>query len=302
MKTISRLPLNSLRTFEAVARLGSMARAAEDLNVQPSAVSMQIKSLTDYVGVPLFTRSGRHLALTPQGQALLPSVASGLGRIEDAIASLRNARRNQPFTLSVLPSFLHLWLLPRLPRFEKSHPSFRMRIVASRDLVDPARGDVDAAIRLGAGKWPGARVEKLMDEGLVPVCSPALRRRVGWLQPGELPRSTPLLQSEVDPWTRWSDDAVHARRRPVAIDDAVAVVSAAQQGLGVALVRTSLAQEAIANGRLVAVGQPIAYRWSYYWVTSALSAGDVRHARVLDWLRSEMSGAAATGGARRNNP
>lgn len=298
MKSIARLPLNSLRTFEAVARLGSMARAAQALNVQPSAVSMQIKSLTEYVGVPLLVRVGRRVELTPHGQALLPSVASGLGRIEEAVASLRNTRRQQPFTLSVLPAFLHLWLLPRLGRFEKAYPSFRMRVVASRELVDPTRGDADAAIRLGTGKWARVQAEKLMDEGLVPVCSPALRRQVGWLGPGELPRHVPLLQSELDPWTRWSEQAIHGRQRAIAIDDVVAVVSAAQQGQGVALVRTSLARDALEQGRLVAVGHPIPYRWSYYWVTSPLASGDARHARVLGWLRGEMTPGPASAGGR----
>lgn len=297
MKAISRLPLNSLRVFEAVARLGSMARAAEALNVQPSAVSMQLKNLTDFVGLPLMARAGRRLELTPHGEALRSSVVSGLGGIEDTIVSLRRAAASQPFTISVLPAFLHLWLLPRLERFEAAHPSFRMRVIASRELVNPGRGEADAAIRLGAGKWAGLKARKLMNEGLVPVCSPALRKKVGRLEPGEMPRTVPLLQSAVDPWTRWSAEARQGGQRSVAVDDAIAVVNAAQQGKGVALVRTALAQDAIREGKLVAVGQPVDYRWSYYWVTAPRSAPDERQQLVYRWLKAEAEAARPPGEA-----
>lgn len=289
MKARSRLPLNSLRAFEAVARYGSMAQAAEALNVQPSAVSMQIKNLSEFVGLPLLTRHGRKLELTSYGQTLLPSVVSGLCRIEDAIAELQRTRRTQPFTVSVLPAFLHLWLLPRLPSFEVAHPAFRMRVLASRELVDPSRGDADAAIRLGLGRWPGLKAQKLMGEGLVPVCSPRLRKLVGSLAPGELPHGVPLLQSAMAPWTRWSPRADQGRQRSVAVDDAMAVVEAAQQGKGVALARTTLVHDAIVQGKLVAVGKPIDYGRSYYWVTAAQSRANERHAQVLNWLRAEVA-------------
>src|SRR5512146_3279803 len=133
VKAISRLPLNSLRVCEAVARLKSMSRAAEALNVQPSAVSMQMKNLTAYIGLPLVVSAGRGLELTKHGESLLPSVLSGLGQIEERILAMRRTARAQPFTLSVLPGFLHLWLHPRLARFEAAHPQFKLRIVASRE-------------------------------------------------------------------------------------------------------------------------------------------------------------------------
>lgn len=289
MKAISRLPLNALRVFEAVARLGSMARAAEALSVQPSAVSMQLKNLTDFVGLPLLVRAGHRIELTPHGAALLPSVVAGLGGIEDAVTALRRSADARPFTLSVLPAFLHLWLLPRLARFEESEPTFKMRVIAGRELTDLARGEADAAIRLGDGKWPHLRARKLMPETLVPVCSPALRRKVGQLAPGDVPAGVPLLQSAIDPWTRWSPDAKCGKPWSVAVEDAVAVVRAAERGRGVALVRGSLAQDAITAGSLVAVGKPLAYRWSYYWVTPANPAQDERQLRFLKWLRTQIA-------------
>jgi LysR family glycine cleavage system transcriptional activator len=286
MKAVSRLPLNALRVFEAVARTGSMARAAELLSVQPSAVSMQIKNLTDYVGLPLVARVGKRVELTPHGQALLAPVLSGLGQIEEAVHALRRSAAERPFTVSVLPAFLHLWLLPRLPEFQALYPQFDLRVVVGRELVDPAQGEVDAAVRLGAGRWPGVHAQKLMDEELVPVCAPSLRRKVGSLAPGELPRGVPLLQTSVDPWTQWSPAAAKARVPAVAVDDAVAVVQAAKQGKGVALVRTTLVQSALAAGELVAVGRAIPYRWSYYWVCLAARRHDPQQRILFDWLRT----------------
>lgn len=293
MKARPRLPLNSLRVFEAVARFGSMARAAEALCVQPSAVSMQMKILADFVGLPLVTRVGKRVELTSHGQRLFPAVLSGLGQIDDAIASLRLAAGERPFTLSVLPAFLHLWLLPRMAAFEAEHPSFRMRILSSRELVDPARGEADAAVRLGAGRWEGLQARKLMDEGLVPVCAPSMHPRVGRLRPGSMPKGVAVLQGAVDPWTRWSADAAEAEQPRIAVDDAMAVVKAAEQGRGVALVRTRLAEAAIREGRLVALAAPIAYRWSYYWVAGRAAAADRRHELVFRWLRDQAASAGS---------
>ena len=292
MEVIPRLPLNSLRVFEAVARFGSMARAAAALNVQPSAVSMQMKNLAEFVGLPLIAKVGKRVELTSHGQALFPSVLAGLGQIEDTIASLRRAAREQPFTLSVLPAFLHLWLLPRIAAFEAEHPSFRMRILSSRELVDPARGEADAAVRLGAGTWAGLQAKKLMDEGLVPVCAPSLRKRVGRLARGGVPKGVPLLHSAVDPWTRWSTEADKGQQPLIAIDDAIAVVKAAEQGRGVALARTSLVEAAVREGRLVALGAPVAYRWSYYWVTTRAAAQDQRHELMFRWLKAQARSGA----------
>src|SRR5579862_6078099 len=128
MKTFPRLPMNALRVFESVARHGSMAKAAEALNVQPSAVSMQMKNLARHIGTDLVARHGRRLELTPAGTTLLRAVLAGLGQIDEAVQALRKSARGGPFTLSVLPSYLHGWLMSRLPAFEAAHPAFRLQL------------------------------------------------------------------------------------------------------------------------------------------------------------------------------
>jgi LysR family transcriptional regulator, glycine cleavage system transcriptional activator len=286
-KAVARLPLNALRVFEAVARLKSMTRAAEALNVQRSAVSMQMKNLGEYIGVPLVVKAGRTVELTVHGETLLPSVLSGLAQIEETIVALRRAARGQPFTLSVLPAFLHLWLHPRLPGLEAAHPSLRLRIVSSRDLVDLSRGEADAAIRLGPGEWPGVASRKLMDEGLVPVCTPQLAKRVGRLLPGRMPQGAPLLETTIDPWSHWSPAARRGEAPSITADDAISTVRAAEEGKGVALLRTSLVESALKDGRLTALAEPIEYRWRYYWVTTKASAASPGHRLLYEWFRSQ---------------
>ena len=284
MKTISRLPLNALRAFEAVARLGSMARAAEALNVQPSAVSMQIKNLSEYIGVPLVAVRGRALNLTPEGQALYPAVLSGLSQIEASVASLRSGVKGRPCIVSVLPSFLHCWLLPRIADLYALTPPVAIEIQASLSLVDIRRGDADAAIRLGAGEWKGLRSVKLMDEYLVPVCAPALQARVGFVRRGTLPTGAPLLATSRDGWSRWDARAARTVNARISVDDPVAIIREAELEKGVALARLSLASESLKIGRLVPVGPCIPYPYSYYWVDGGTGRRVGSAARIRDWL------------------
>jgi LysR family transcriptional regulator, glycine cleavage system transcriptional activator len=289
MKTISRLPLNALRVFEAVAQSGSMVRASEALNVQPSAVSMQIKNLNEYVGVALFQSRGRRLELTAAGLQLLPAVRSGLSEIETKIRSLQSAWSTRPFTLSVLPSFLHCWLLQRLPVFEEQHPDFRLQILTSRELVDLSKGSADAAVRLGSGNWPNLSSVKLMNEKLVPVATPKLARQVGLFTRGTIPVKAKLLHSSVDPWSLWAGGPIPEVRRRLQIDDSFALLTAAEDGQGVALVRESLCERAFNTGRLVKLGEAINYRYASYFVQAKSSGIEQRGNILLGWLKAQIT-------------
>jgi LysR family glycine cleavage system transcriptional activator len=286
MKATPRLPLNSLRVFEAVGRLGSMSKAAEALNVQPSAVSMQVKNLAEYVGLPLVVKVGRRVELTRDGELLLRSVLAGLRQIETAIAGLRRTARERPFVLSTTPAVLHLWLAPRLAEFEAANPDFRMRIVSSRELVDPTRGEIDAALRLGPGRWPGVKARRLMGDSLVPACAPSLAKRVGHLRHGAIPKGVALLASTLDPWTLWSAHGLRGMTPSIQLDDAMSLVRAAEEGRGVALVRTLIIEDALKAKRLVAIGDPIPYRFSYYFVTPRSGVRDERAELFYRWLKA----------------
>ena len=163
-KAFDRLPLGALRVFEAVASRLSFSAAADALNVTPAAVSQQIKSLEDYLQVPLFRRNGRRVEVTDEGLELLPGVRSGLDQLEAALQHIRQHQRGGPLQVSLLASFLQMWLLPRIRAFRRKSPDVHLRFHTSRELVDFARAPIHVALRFGRGDYPNLHVEKLLDE------------------------------------------------------------------------------------------------------------------------------------------
>src|SRR5689334_2880721 len=174
-----RLPLASLRVFVATAEHLSFSRAANSLGVSIGAVSMQIRALEEYLRAPLFRRRGRIVQLTSEGERLLPKVRDSLAQLEHAIEEARADGRAGPLMVSMLSSFLQQWLLPRLPDFNERHPNIDLQLHTSGSLVDFLRSGVQAAIRFGTGQWPMLYAQKLLDEWLVPVCSPKLFAKHG---------------------------------------------------------------------------------------------------------------------------
>ncbi len=263
------LPLNALRTFEAVASRLSFSKGADALNVSPAAVSSQIRSLEDRIGQPLFHRHGRNITLTVAGQTLLPGVARGLAELSQAIRSLEEDRAGGVLNVSMMPSFLQKWLTPRLADFYRTHNDIDLRINADIDLVDFSESGFHASIRFGRGNWPGLTVSKLLDEWMLPVCSPEMFESVGPIEStAELTNHT-LLQGEDEPWETWyrglGGSLVH--RRGPRFNDSVSIVVAAEQGLGIGLVRWSLAAAELASGRLVSCFKyAVKSDFAYYFV------------------------------------
>src|ERR1041385_9177390 len=170
-----RLPsLNGLRAFEAAARHLSFTQAASELNVTQTAISHQIRRLEEELGLRLFIRKNRALALTPQARDSLPGVRAAFTDLRLATDRLLRKGDDNVLTVSTLASLAAKWLLPRLTAFQEAHPGIDVRITTSTALVDFRGGDVDAAIRYGRGQWPGVRADWLMADELFPVCSPAL--------------------------------------------------------------------------------------------------------------------------------
>src|SRR5438045_5962001 len=172
---IGRLPsLNGLRAFEAAARHLSFTQAASELNVTQTAISHQIKRLEQELGIRLFVRQNRALALTPEAKDYLPGVRAAFNDLRLATDRVLRKDNDHVLTVSTLASLAAKWLLPRLSAFQEAHPDIDVRITTSTSLVDFKSGDVDAAIRYGRGHWPGLRADWLMADELFPVCSPAL--------------------------------------------------------------------------------------------------------------------------------
>lgn len=283
-----KLPLNALRAFEAVAAHLSFTAAAHALDVTTAAISSHIKSLEEFLETPLFVRHSRSVRLTPQGARLLPGVQRGFGELSRAVEQLRLDRTSGLLNISLLGSFLQKWLLPRLGDFYQSYPDIDLRFNASRELVDFMQTDFHAAVRYGSGDWPGLHAEKMLDDWVFPVASPGLLEKLGPIDTlGDL-NKYPLLHSAGEPWVDWlrrvGGDTTRAERGPV-LDDAVSVLTAAEQGHGLALARWSLVAGDLSSGRLVRPSaQSVRQLNSYYFVAPAHNFELPKVMRFRDWL------------------
>src|SRR5690242_16580206 len=255
----ARLPsLNGLRAFEAAARHLSFTQAASELNVTQTAISHQIKRLEEELGVRLFIRQNRSLALTAEAQDYLPGIRAAFNDLRLATDRLLRKDDDNVLTVSTLASLAAKWLLPRLTAFQEAHLGIDVRITTSTSLVDFQRDKVDAAIRYGRGQWPGLRADWLMADELFPVCSPALLKGDKPLRcPEDLARYTLLHSSGGydDDWRLWLTAAGLpsdiSKQRGLTFDLIFMTVQAAIDGIGVAMGRTSYVRDDIAKGRLV---------------------------------------------------
>lgn len=289
MAETTKLPLNALRVFEAVARRLSFTEAAEALEVTPAAVSSQIKLLEDYLETPLFHRHSRLVRLTPQGAQLLPGIERGFDELSRAIDQLRRHRTSGQLNISVLGSFLQKWLLPRLGDFHEKHSEIDIRFNVSRQLVDFGSSDFHAAVRYGSGEWPRLQAERMLDDWIFPVGSPGLVEKFGPIQTvGDL-HKYPLLHSQHEPWSDWlrrlGGDTTRLEHGPV-VEDATALLAAAEKGQGLALARWSLVADDLAAGRLRrASPQSVHQRAAYYFVAPPEYYAIPKVIRFRDWLR-----------------
>ena len=206
------------------------------------------------MGQRLFRRNGRQVHLTGEGAALLPRVQRALEDLERAVDDVRLDRLAGPLRVTTLTSFLQMWLLPRMVRFRAAHPEIDLHVHTSADMVDFVQEDFHLAIRFGMGNWPNLRAEKLLDEWLLPVCTPDLHASHGPVRTADDLKRYPLVHSVSEPWTAWlfdgRADPYAGGVRGAVFEDSESVVRMAVQGAGLALVRWSLAADEIHCGTL----------------------------------------------------
>src|SRR3569623_476693 len=171
------LPLNALRAFEASARHLSFTRAGLELCVSQAAISHHIKSLETRLGVTLFRRLPRGLALTAEGEALVPALTEGIDRIGATLELFASGRYREVLTLGVVGTFAAGWLLPRRPGFERDHPGIDLRLMTNNNRVALAGDGLDCAIRFGDGAWHATEAILIVRAPLTPLCAPAVARR-----------------------------------------------------------------------------------------------------------------------------
>ncbi len=291
---MARLPtLNALRAFEAAGRHLSFTRAAEELHVTQAAISHQIKSLEEQLGIRMFRRGPRGLLLTDAGQSYLPEVREAFQRLNAATDRLLEDDARGAITVSVLPSFAARWLVPRLTRFREAHPDIEVRVSADDRLADFDRDDVDVAIRYGRGDYPGLQADRFLTEELFPVCSPELLTRTALERPEDLCSHTLLHDDMRMDWSMWllaaGVEGVDPRRGP-SFNDSSMVLQAAVDGQGVALGRSALALDDLAAGRLV---RPFEFslpaEYAYYILCPERTANRPNIKTFREWLLAQSA-------------
>ena len=300
MDTRRRLPpLNALRAFEAAARHLNFSRAADELSVTPGAVSQQIQNLEDYVGASLFRRTPRGLLLTDAAQTALPALREAFDRLAEAASLLTAAVDGRRLTLTAAPSFAAKWLVPRLGRFEAAHPMVDVWLSADMELVDFAAGEIDLAIRYGAGPYPGLEAIRLMSETVVPVISPALMAANPLNEPADLKGHVLLHDGSPDAddscpdWQMWLAarglKGVDGARGP-RFNQSSLVIEAALGGRGVALAKRTLAQDDLDAGRLIVPMQITTSVDFAYYVVHPKAKGRLAQVKAfVAWITAEAA-------------
>lgn len=291
---VSRLPLNALRAFEASARLGSFTRAGLELRVTQTAISHQVKALEETLGVTLFKRLQRGLALTDEGHALLPVLTDAFRRMSATLSQFEDGNFREIMTIGVVGTFAIGWLMPRLKTFREQHPHVDLRLKTNNNRADILLDGLDFFIRFGDGAWHGTEATHLMDAPLSPVCMPAIAARLR--RPADLANEELLRSYRVDEWLLWFKSAgiEPLGVRGWVFDSSRALVEAAVQGAGVALVPVAMFAREIAERRVV---QPFNITTSAgsYWLTHLKTRTETPAMSAFrKWLLAEISASAAS--------
>ncbi len=296
--------LNSLRAFEVSARHLSFSKAAEELHVTPAAVSQQVKVLEDHLGVVLFHRLNRGLALTSAGMAGLPQLQQAFCALQKGVEKMRGSREAELLAVQSAPSFAAKWLLARMPGFAVDHPDIDLRLAGSLDHVDSEsnrltvrerfrNGEITVGIRFGRGDYPGCRADRLFGVSAMLLCSPSLMAgKHPLLSPQDLKFHT-LLHDDTPwegrpDWKTWMAAAgvtdMDVKRGPHFIPVQL-VHQAAMEGQGVALCIDVLAADDIAAGRLVSpFGIRVPVSGAYFLVCLEESSEEPTVVAFRDWM------------------
>jgi LysR family glycine cleavage system transcriptional activator len=297
-------PLNAVRAFEAAARRGNFNQAAEELNVTPSAISHQVRTLEEFFGAKLFRRSGRNVELTEKSRDFLRSVTQALDQINAASQRMMRRPEGNLLNIAVAPTFATGWLVPRMSEFQVDHPELEIRMCTTMSFAAFDDSDIDLAINYSAGEFPdGLENVRIMAEHCVPVCSPQYMRDHGPLStPGDI-RNCTLLHAlpRIGQWHNWLEVAgvtgVDAERGPKFQTTPLAL-EAAKSGLGVAISNREFVEGHIRQGSLVAPFQvEVPSESGYYLVYPQEHANDPKIEAFRDWLLATLADEQSAGEA-----
>ncbi len=293
-------PFVSVRVFEAAARSGSFARAADELGITAGAVSQHIRILEEFAGQPLFRRLGRGVELTEAGQAAFAHASGAMAEMMQAGRAMRASLRGRRVSISTAPSFASKWLIPRLSKFQETYPDIEVRMSADMGLVDFATTDIDLAVRYGPGGYEGLHCERLMSESVVVVASPKLFEGNASVTSAADLTGFPLIHDDAperDPscptWPMWfaargerRDDA----ERGLRFNHSGLALEAAVAGKGLVLAKRQLALRDITDGNLVALldetHSPVGFAYWLVWPRGRRF--EPSQNAFLTWLREQV--------------
>lgn len=297
------IALGHLRAFEAVARHLNFRAAADELSLTQSAVSRQIQSLEEDVGLPLFLRHTRAVELTDAGAQLLRAVLPSLERMDSAVRLIRRGAGRKSVTISTWASFASMWLIPRLEDFQNAHPDIDIRIDASDVTVDMETTDVDVAVRYAQPAQVPAHAIRLFGEQLTPVASP-------WLLKSSQPLKTAkdivhfgLIETSYShrtpnlewlTWRRWLDTHDFKTMEPkrwLYFNYAHQIAQAALTGQGLALARMPLVADSLASGDLVEIlpHMRLESPMAYWLIIGPRAAARPEIQAFCDWLQAQAA-------------
>ncbi len=288
--------LKATEYFEAVARLGTVTRAAEELGISPSAVSQQIRALEEQLGVRLFRRDQRRLHLTLEGERLFQTATQALGALRNATAAIERHRNLRALTIRVSPSFGVRWLGPRIAEFAGQNPDWNIRVDATPDFSAFETEAIDLDLRYGLGHWDGLTVESVMQDFVLPLCSPACLARLRGISENPLTqlREARLIDSvkslcRWDIWLALNGVDLEDVTYPFRFDRSSMAIEMARQGGGVALDSAMLCIDYLERGDLVPLlpDFPVIAFPGYWFVAPQRHLNRRIVRRFLDWIRAE---------------
>ncbi len=296
MKNLNKVHLNGLKAVEAIGRLGSLPRAAEELGVSVSAVSQQLIRTEGQIGHAVFERTRGGLVATPFGKGFLARLEEGFQSLSKAVAMADGT--DQTLMLSVAPTFASKWLVPRLGRLRSAHPDLKIRIDPSPGIVDLKSSDIDLAIRLGKGDWRDGAQERLLPQRMFPVCT----RNVALKLKGPADIFNQPIICYDNPMFSWDDwQAAAGLEGPLPFDgttfsDPWLGLEAAISGQGIMLAWDLFVEDALADGRLVAPFPTRVPSCVGYWlITPNNRKPSQQTLHFQRWIRSEIERENATG-------
>ncbi len=287
-------PLKALQAFEAAGRTGSFQAAAKELYVTPSAISHQVKSLEEFLGIELFERRTRQVVLTLTGAAYLESISSAFMHMEVATQRASSAHSGGELKLAVAPAFLDRWLLPRFHDFTNRHPDIELDIHSSIGEIDFKQSNIDMAVYFGEGQWEGVECQLLRPSYLVPVCAPILLEQEKVMEPADLLKFRLLqVKKRPDEWTSWfqlTETPFHPSQGTISFSNGMNTANAAAKGLGIALTDPSLVSEEIEQGDLmIPIDVIMQLSKSFYLVSQKNRPLTPAMTVFRDWITQRMA-------------